>query len=69
MHHGMAAPLLWPLTWHVGAAGGVANKYGAPFEVDSCKKAFFKIYLAKYAGEWQAPSSSSVCCFCLAAAV
>lgn len=28
--------------------GGVARKYGAPFEVESCKKRFFEIYLSKY---------------------
>lgn len=30
------------------AAGGVARKYGAPFEVESCKAKFFEIYMAKY---------------------
>ena len=30
-------------------AGGVARKYGAPFEVESCKAKFFEIYLEKYA--------------------
>jgi beta-phosphoglucomutase-like phosphatase (HAD superfamily) len=29
--------------------GGVARKYGAPFEVESCKEKFFEIYMAKYA--------------------
>ncbi len=29
--------------------GGVARKYGAPFEVESCKAKFFEIYMAKYA--------------------
>ena len=29
--------------------GGVARKYGAPFEVESCKAKFFEIYLNKYA--------------------
>lgn len=29
--------------------GGVARKYNAPFEVESCKKKFFEIYMAKYA--------------------
>lgn len=28
--------------------GGVARKYGAPFEVESCKRRFFEIYLSKY---------------------
>lgn len=26
-------------------AGGVARKYGAPFEVESCKAKFFEIYM------------------------
>ena len=29
--------------------GGVARKYNAPFEVESCKAKFFEIYMAKYA--------------------
>ena len=29
--------------------GGVARKYGAPFEVESCKEKFFEIYMSKYA--------------------
>lgn len=29
--------------------GGVARKYNAPFEVESCKTKFFEIYMAKYA--------------------
>jgi beta-phosphoglucomutase-like phosphatase (HAD superfamily) len=29
--------------------GGVARKYNAPFEVESCKEKFFEIYMAKYA--------------------
>jgi len=29
--------------------GGVARKFGAPFEVESCKAKFFEIYMAKYA--------------------
>lgn len=29
--------------------GGVARKYGAAFEVESCKEKFFEIYLNKYA--------------------
>jgi hypothetical protein len=29
--------------------GGVARKYGVPFEVESCKAKFFEIYFAKYA--------------------
>jgi beta-phosphoglucomutase-like phosphatase (HAD superfamily) len=29
--------------------GGVARKYGAPFEVDACKEKFFEIYMKKYA--------------------
>lgn len=27
----------------------MARKYGAPFEVESCKAKFFEIYMAKYA--------------------
>ena len=30
-------------------AGGVAQKYNAPFEVNSCKAKFFEIYIGKYA--------------------
>lgn len=29
--------------------GGVARKFNAPFEVDSCKSKFFEIYMKKYA--------------------
>lgn len=29
--------------------GGVARKYGAPFEVESCKAKFFEVYMGKYA--------------------
>jgi beta-phosphoglucomutase-like phosphatase (HAD superfamily) len=29
--------------------GGVARKFGAPFEVESCKEKFFEIYMEKYA--------------------
>lgn len=29
--------------------GGVATKYGAPFNVDECKSKFFEIYMTKYA--------------------
>lgn len=29
--------------------GGVARKYGAPFEVESCKAKFFEIYMSRYA--------------------
>ena len=29
--------------------GGVARKFGAPFEVESCKAKFFEIYMEKYA--------------------
>ncbi len=29
--------------------GGVARKYNAPFEVESCKEKFFEIYMEKYA--------------------
>lgn len=29
--------------------GGVARKFGAPFEVDACKEKFFEIYMKKYA--------------------
>ncbi|KAL4547533.1 hypothetical protein Ndes2526B_g06777 [Nannochloris sp. 'desiccata'] len=29
--------------------GGVARKYGAPFEVEACKEKFFEIYMRKYA--------------------
>lgn len=36
-------------------AGGVARKYGAPFELESCKAKFFEIYMSRYAvpGAWR----------------
>ena len=34
--------------WRIWPAGGVARKYGAPFEVNSCKERFFQVLFEKY---------------------